>query len=93
MAKAVSKFGEQTHISSGQLKCIGLQLVNLCITDADVLCVVLRQVLSQVQQETTEHTPDELSQAPETANAEDAEAPTPTQASQWMPIEGILEHG
>jgi hypothetical protein len=90
MAKAVCKFDEQTQTSSSQMKCI--QFVNLCITDADVLCVVLRQALSQVQQETTEETPDELSQAPETANADDAEAPVPTQASQWMPIKGLLKH-
>jgi hypothetical protein len=42
-AKAIYKLDEQRHGNEGQLKVV--QFVNLCITDADVLSVVLKQLL------------------------------------------------
>jgi hypothetical protein len=63
----------------------------LSITDADVLCVVLRQLLLQEHQETAAP-PDSLNQVPQETEAEKLQQAPPSQALPWMLIKGIMEH-
>jgi O-acetyl-ADP-ribose deacetylase (regulator of RNase III)/transposase InsO family protein len=88
MAKAICKFDEQTHGNEGQLKVV--QFVNLCITDADVLCVVLKQLLLQDQQEasTTPSESSDQAEQPEVTN--ESRPDTSSQDSVWYPIKKIL---
>jgi hypothetical protein len=55
-------------VMEGQLKVV--QFVNLCITDADVLSVVLRQLLLQDHQDapTTPSEPSDQAEQPEATN-------------------------
>jgi hypothetical protein len=87
MFKVICKFDEQTLDSSGKLKAV--QFVNLSITDADILCVVLRQLLLQEHQETVAP-PDTFSQVPQETEAEKLQQAPPSQESSWIPIKGIM---
>jgi O-acetyl-ADP-ribose deacetylase (regulator of RNase III) len=89
VVKAICKFDEQTADTPGKLKAV--QFVNLSTTDADILCVVLRQLILQEHQETATP-PDTLSQVPQEAEAEKLQQAPPSQASSWISIKGIMGH-
>jgi hypothetical protein len=67
-----------------------VQFVNLCITDADVLCVVLRQLMLQEQQDVVLAPPDATSQVPQSTKNDQSQRASDSQVSTWMPIKDIL---
>jgi O-acetyl-ADP-ribose deacetylase (regulator of RNase III) len=90
MVKALCKFDEQTCDNPGQVKVV--QFVNLCITNADVLCVVLRQLMLQEQQEVVLAPPEATSQVPQSTENNQSQRASGSQVSTWVPIKDILGH-